>query len=65
MSIEELEAAVLQLPADELKSFAEWFEEYLADQWDRQIEADIAAGRLDSLGEQTQTAFDTGKCTPL
>ena len=26
--------------------FAVWFESYLADAWDRRIEADVAAGRL-------------------
>lgn len=64
MFIEELEAAVLQLPANELKTFAQWFEEYLADQWDRQIEADIAVGRLEPAGEWADAAFDAGECTP-
>ena len=27
-----------------------WFEEFLAEQWDRQIEADILAGRLEAAG---------------
>lgn len=63
MSIKELEADVQQLTADELKTFAQWFEEYLADQWDRQIEADILAGRLDELGARAQAAFAAGDCT--
>ncbi len=45
MNIEELEAAVAHLP-----SFSQWFEEFMADQWDRKIEADILAGRLGSSG---------------
>ena len=45
MSVEELQAAVAQLPAEELDRFSQWFEEFLADEWDRQIEADILAGR--------------------
>ncbi len=48
MSIEELQSAVAQLPAEELDRFSRWFEEFLAEQWDRQIEADILAGRLDA-----------------
>jgi hypothetical protein len=43
MSLQELEDAVAKLPHDDLKVFAEWFEEYLATEWDRQIEADAAA----------------------
>ena len=45
MSIEELQSAVAQLPAEELDRFSRWFEKFLAEQWDRQIEADILAGR--------------------
>ena len=38
MSIEELESAVSGLPAAELARFSQWFEEFMAEQWDRQIE---------------------------
>ncbi|HEX7446993.1 MAG TPA: hypothetical protein VF306_05585 [Pirellulales bacterium] len=65
MSLDELEAAVAQLPADDLSAFARWFEEYLADAWDRRIEADINAGRLDRAGARADADFDTGRCTPL
>ena len=44
MSIEELQTAVSQLSPEELGRFSEWFQEFLADQWDRQIEDDILAG---------------------
>ncbi|CAN5183656.1 hypothetical protein BH23GEM4_BH23GEM4_20350 [soil metagenome] len=65
MSIQELEVAVAQLDRDELARFAEWFEEYRADQWDRQIEADVAAGRLDALGRQADEDFEAGRATAL
>lgn len=52
MNIEELEREVSQLPPSDLKRFSEWFEEFLADQWDKQIEADILAGRLDAIAKQ-------------
>ena len=45
MSIEEIQSAVAQQPAEELGRFSQWFEEFVAEQWDRQIEADILAGR--------------------
>ncbi len=41
MSAEELQSAVAGLPAEELDRFSQWFEEFLAEQWDRRIEADI------------------------
>jgi hypothetical protein len=65
MSVEELQAAVAQLPAEELDRFSQWFEEFLADQWDRQIEADILAGRLDAAGRRGGDDFKGGRCTPL
>ncbi len=65
MSIEELQTAVAQLPAEELDRFSQWFEEFLAEQWDRQIEADILAGRLDAAGRRADEDFEAGRCTPL
>ena len=34
MSIEGLQAAVVQLPAEKLDRFSQWFEEFLVEQWD-------------------------------
>ena len=65
MSLNELEAAVTHLPADDLAAFARWFEEYIADVWDRRIEADIRAGRLDAAGRRADADFDAGRCKPL
>jgi hypothetical protein len=65
MSIEELQAAVAQLPAEELDRFSQWFEEFLAEKWDRQIEADILAGRLDAAARRADEQFEAGRCTPL
>jgi hypothetical protein len=58
MSVEGLQAAVKQLPAEELDRFSRWFEEFLADRWDRQIEADILAGRLDAAGRRADEDFE-------
>jgi hypothetical protein len=65
MSVEELQAAIAQLPAEELGRFSHWFEEFLAEHWDRQIEADILAGRLDVAGRRADEEFEAGRCTPL
>lgn len=65
VSLHELESAVSQLPADELTAFARWFEEYLADAWDRRIEADVNAGRLDEAGRRADGDFEAGRCKPL
>jgi len=65
MSLPELEEAVAGLPEDELAAFARWFDEFQADAWDRRIEADIHAGRLDEAGRKADADFEAGRCTPL
>ena len=65
MSVEEIESAVSKLSATELTRFSKWFEEFAADEWDRQIEADIRAGQLDAAGKRADEHFEAGKCTPL
>jgi hypothetical protein len=65
MSVEELESAVSRLSRDDLARFSDWFQDFIADQWDRQIEADIAAGRLDAAGKKADEDFEAGRCTPL
>jgi hypothetical protein len=65
MSVDELESAVSRLSPDELARFSDWFENFIADQWDRQIESDIAAGRLDAAGKKADEDFEAGRCTPL
>ena len=65
MSLDELETAVTHLAGDELAAFARWFEEYLADAWDRRIEGDIRAGRLDEAGRRADADFEAGRCKLL
>ena len=65
MSVEELQAAVAKLPAEELDRFSQWFGEFLADQWDRRIESDILAGRLEAAGRRADEDFEAGRCSPL
>jgi len=65
MSIQELESEVARLSKPDLAAFRQWFEEFVADSWDKQIEADIDSGKLDSLARQADAQFDAGRCTPL
>lgn len=65
MSLQELEDAVAHLPADQLKAFAAWFDEFLSDAWDRRIESDAASGKLDASARRADDDFEAGRCTPL
>ena len=48
-TILEIEAAIKQLPEKDVRQLAAWLEQYLNDMWDRQMEADLASGKLDNL----------------
>ena len=65
MSIEELEKAVATLPPEDYKSFRDWFADFDMDQWDKQIEADSKAGRLDSMINQALEDYNAGRATDL
>ena len=42
----EVQSAIKQLPKDEIRNLAKWLQEYLDEECDRQIEADVEAGKL-------------------
>ncbi len=65
MSVQELETAVARLSPDELARFTEWFEDYKADEWDRQIQADAGAGQLDGLIREAEDDIAAGRVRPL
>ncbi|MFZ5908875.1 MAG: hypothetical protein ACOYYU_02535 [Chloroflexota bacterium] len=65
MTITELEQAVTQLSDEELARFRAWFDEYYADLWDRQIEEDVKAGRLDKIIAEVDAEYDAGLSKPL
>ena len=65
MSVQDIETAVARLSKEELTQFSQWFEEYVADEWDRKIEADILAGRFDAAGKRAKADYEAGRCTPL
>jgi len=47
--VEQLEQDIMSLSASEFATLRDWFQSYLVDEWDRQIEADAEAGKLDHL----------------
>ena len=63
--IEIIEQQVQGLSADELKQFRAWFLEFDWAAWDRQLERDISAGRLDALAEKALRDHASGKTTPF
>ena len=63
--VENIENQIKELSQDELTALREWFAGFDADAWDRQMEADINAGRLDSLAERALLDHEAGRSTKL
>jgi hypothetical protein len=64
-NVPEIEDAVRRLGPQELAQFREWFAEFDGAEWDRQIERDVTAGRLDKLAEEALNDLRTGRCKDL
>jgi hypothetical protein len=56
-TVQEIESAISQLSAEDLAALRAWFAEFDAQLWDRQLEEDVAAGRLDALAEEALGAL--------
>jgi len=65
MSIAEIEKAITQLSHEDFSQLLDWLEEFEADQWDKQIERDAAAGKLDRIVEQAMKDYEAGKAREL
>ena len=63
--LEELEMAVASLTEQEYCEFRRWFLERDWEQWDRQIEEDSRAGKLDFLVREALEAKEQGKLEEL
>ena len=65
MNVKEIELAIAELPEDAVWELAEWFEEFQAQLWDKEIEEDVAAGRLDHLLDEIRQEIKVGRVEPL
>jgi hypothetical protein len=65
MDIKEIEIAITQLPPAKVAELAQWFEEFHAQLWDKRIEQDVKAGRLDSLLEEAEQDLESDRCESL
>lgn len=63
--IESIERQVKDLSREELAAFRGWFLAYDWEVWDRQLEQDVAAGKLDVLAERALREHAAGKSTKL
>jgi hypothetical protein len=64
-TVKEIVEAVQRLQPSELAAFRAWFAEFDGELWDHEMEADVAAGRLDHLAEEALRDLREGRCTDL
>lgn len=59
--VENIEQQIKALSDEELRQFRAWFLEFDRAVWNRQLERDVAAGKLDALAEKALR--DQGQAT--
>ena len=64
-TVAQISGAVKRLRLKDLARFRKWFAECDAAVWDRQLEADVAAGKLDLLIRGAQCDHRAGRTKPL
>ena len=62
-TIHEIEEAIRQLSPLDRAAVRDWLAEFDAMEWDHQLEADVAAGRLDWLADEARQDLKSGRCT--
>jgi len=64
-TIQAIEQAIQQLPEAELCELRCWFTEFTEDLWDKKIENDANAGKLDALAAEALAEYHSGLSTEL
>ena len=62
---DEIKQAVLNLPESEYTKVMDWLHELTEEAWDREIEADVLAGKLDFLKAEVEQAKREGTLREL
>jgi hypothetical protein len=65
MNVKEIKEGIVRLSAEELAELLDWIENYQAQRWDKQIEEDLEAGRLDNLLAEADQEYEAGLSQPL
>lgn len=65
MDVKQIQRAIKRLPAADLAELVSWLEDYDAKIWDKRIEEDLDAGRLDALLAEVDRECEAGLTQPL
>lgn len=64
-TIEQIEAAILTLPSDDFNKLRKWFLDLDYRRWDKQLEQDVAEGKLEALGKEAIAEFESSNCQEI
>lgn len=64
-TVQAIEQAIQQLPEPDLAELRQWFAEFNETLWDKRIEQDANAGKLDALAAEALAEYHSGKATEL
>ncbi len=64
-NLSEIEAAIKELPTVEARKLASWLNQYLDDAWDRQMQTDLATGKLDNFIAKVESDIAANRAKDL
>ena len=64
-SVAEIKQAIMELPEAEYTELRRWLIDQDWEQWEREFEEDVKAGRLDALAAEALEAKANGDLLPL
>lgn len=60
-SVESIERSIEKLTREDFHKLYQWFLEFSAEVWDKQIEADAASGTFDSIAKEALNEYNARK----
>ncbi|MEX2015445.1 MAG: hypothetical protein WD873_02330 [Candidatus Hydrogenedentales bacterium] len=64
-SVDDIKNAIKELAISDVSALLQWLDDYQEAMWDKQLEEDVAAGRLDKVGAEALEEDHAGKTQPL
>ena len=61
----EIEQAIKELPTAEARQLADWLNRYIDDAWDKQMQTDLATGKLDKFIAKVESEIEAKQVRDL
>jgi hypothetical protein len=63
--VEKIEQSIQKLSQEDFLKLRTWFIDFESRVWDRQIESDLKAGKLDGIISESLSEYNSGKAKEL